>query len=85
MPFDPTKPADNSPILSGQLRSQFTSINGDVQTRATQANLDGAIAGTANNCNAVDFLNISISDPPTQSEAQAILDKLNEFLGATRR
>jgi len=35
--------------------------------------------------NAVGELSLAISDPPTQSEVEAILDKLNELITALHR
>jgi len=37
MPFDPTKPANNSPASSAEMRSQLTSLNADIQQQATAA------------------------------------------------
>ncbi|MEQ1862580.1 MAG: hypothetical protein ABMA13_21885 [Chthoniobacteraceae bacterium] len=51
----------------------------------TQSALDTAIAGTARNPNTVPPLTITISDPPTQAEVQAILDAHNALLAATIR
>lgn len=85
MPFDPTKPANNSPISSAELRSQYISLNDDIQTRATNASLEGSINGTSSNSNSVATLGMSISDPPAQSEVQAISDKLDELINSLRR
>lgn len=49
----------------------------------TQSALDDAIANSSANSNAVDFL--SPSDPPTQGEMQAVIDKVNELITALRR
>ncbi|MBM3860202.1 MAG: hypothetical protein FJ395_11200 [Verrucomicrobia bacterium] len=51
----------------------------------SEQQLNDAIAGTANNPGAVDTLDISVSDPPTQSEVQDILNKLNELINALKR
>lgn len=60
MPFDPTKPANNLPPSSGEMRSQPTSLNVDIQQRATQADLANAIASalqqTSSNSNGVSTL-----------------------------
>ena len=85
MPFDPSQPADNSPLSSAQMRSQLTALKADTQTRALQANVDAAIAGTSANSNGVGTLGLVISDPPTQAEVQAIMDKLDELINALRR
>ncbi|MEQ1859603.1 MAG: hypothetical protein ABMA13_06680 [Chthoniobacteraceae bacterium] len=47
--------------------------------------LNSAIAGTARNPIAVALLVLTVSDPPTQAELQAVVDKLNELIIATTR
>ena len=60
MPFDPTKPATNSPNSSAEMRSQLTSLNADIQQRATINDLNNAIANAlqrpSNNSNGVGTL-----------------------------
>ena len=51
----------------------------------TTFQLNEAIATTARNLNTVTPLSISISDPPTQSEVQALLNKINEIIAAGSR
>jgi hypothetical protein len=51
----------------------------------TFADLNGAIQGTSNSTNGVDFFNGSFSDPPTAAECQALANKVNEMLQAQRR
>ena len=82
MPFDPAKPAPNSPLSSAEMRDQLNALNGD---KASQTQLANAISGTANNMNAVGDLEVVISSPPQQGEVQAIVDKINELLAALRR
>ena len=47
--------------------------------------LSDAVATTANNPISVDLLNLTISDPPTQSEVESVKSKLNELIAALRR
>jgi hypothetical protein len=47
--------------------------------------LSNAIAGTSSNSNAVATLGMTVSDPPTQGEVQALADKLDELINALRR
>jgi hypothetical protein len=47
--------------------------------------LSTAINTTATNCNAVALLNMTVVDPPTQAEVQAIASKLDELITALRR
>jgi hypothetical protein len=51
----------------------------------TAAQLSSAISGTSNNTDAVGLLNLAVSDPPTQSELQAVANKLDELILALRR
>lgn len=51
----------------------------------TTAALNEAIAGTARNPINLAPLNITISDPPTQSEVQALLDGHNQLLAEIKR
>lgn len=85
MPFDPNKPANNAALNSAEMRGQLTALHSDIQSRATNASLEGSINGTSSNTNGVATLGLSISDPPTQGEVQAIADKLDELINALRR
>ena len=61
MPFNPTLPAANSPLASAEMRAQLTSLNTDIQTRATQGALNSAIAGSSANTNSVGTLVTHVS------------------------
>jgi hypothetical protein len=54
------------------------------QGEVSAQQLSDAIAGTANNP-AVDTLDMTVSDPPSQSEMQSVVDKLNELINALKR
>ncbi|MCX7010147.1 MAG: hypothetical protein NTY53_23405, partial [Kiritimatiellaeota bacterium] len=47
--------------------------------------LSDAIATTSANSNGIMQLGLTVSDPPTQSEVQAIANKLDELIAALRR
>ena len=89
MPFDPTKPADHSPNSSAEMRSQLTSLNADIQQRATINDLNNAvanaIAGTSNNSNGVGTLGQGADGGYNQSQMQDVLNKLDELINALRR
>lgn len=51
----------------------------------TNAQLTSAINGTSSNSNGVNTLVMTVSDPPTVGEVQAIADKLDELILALRR
>ena len=86
MPYDPTKPANGSPIVSAELRNQFNSLNDDIQQRALSIDVQDSInaqsAGSVVSLPPPDFI---ISNPPTQAEVQAIADYLNQLYVALSR
>jgi len=51
----------------------------------TTADLNTAIGGTSANTNAISQLGLTVSDPPTQMELQAVANKLDELIAALRR
>jgi len=65
--FDPNLPADNSLISSGELRGQFQALSVEI----------GGIRGKLISLTP---LGLSVSDPPTQAEVQALADKLDEVI-----
>ncbi len=69
MPFDPTKPEEDSPLDAGEMRNQLNGLNDNIATKAS-------------NCDGVDQLNIAFHDPVSRSEAEAIQAKLNEVIAA---
>ena len=89
MPFDPTKPANNSPASSAEMRSQLTSLNTDIQQRATINDLNNAIANalaqTSNNSNGVSTMGQSADGSYQQWQMQMLFDKVDELINALRR
>ncbi len=71
MPFDCAIPRNNSPIVSAELREQLQSIQNNID--AVRATLQDA-----------EPLGLTVSDPPTQAQVQAIADKLEEVIAALR-
>lgn len=51
----------------------------------TNAALAAAIAGTSAISNGVAMLSLVVSDPPTQADVLAIVNKLNELILTLRR
>ena len=99
MPFDPTLPANNSPISSAELRSQLTSLktlldlhtaqiaalSTAVTARATSADLTNAINGTALNPSGVAPLSVGWDAPISEDNVQSIVNALNDLLSALQR
>lgn len=84
----PADPAAVSVSLTGTtLHFSFSIPRGLDGTpgEVTNATLSVEIAGTARNPSSVAPLNLTVSDPPTQAEMQAIANKLDEFLAAAVR
>ena len=58
---------------------------GEVSSATLASEIATAVAGTSNNSNGVASLNLMVSDPPTQAEAQSLANKLDELIAALRR
>ena len=86
MPYDPSKPANNAPIVSAELRNQFAGLNADIQDRATFTDLnDGILAQAAGAVTSLSPPSFTVSNPPTQAEVQAIADFVNDLYVALSR
>ena len=94
MPFDPTKPTEGAPLDAAVIRAQLIALNDAIaagvpgpqgpQGEVSNATLAAQIAGTAQNPNVGTF-NITLSDPPTRAEVQAILDFMNALVNSLTR
>ncbi len=69
MPFNPALPQNNSLIQAAELRGQFQGL---------QDNIDFV----REHLNVIQPLGLTVSNPPTQAEVQAIADKLDELLNS---
>ena len=58
---------------------------GEVSNAALASALSTALLDTPHNCTGVNPLSLVASDPPTQAEFQALIDKVNELVTALRR
>lgn len=85
MPFDPTKPATNSPNSSAEMRAQLTSLHAEIQQRTTFADLSNAFAATSANSNSVSTLGQTADGSYQQWQMQMLFDKLDELINALRR
>ena len=91
MSFDPTLPADHSPDSSAEMRGQLNALKAlidDLQNQCTDLNNqmqqrpdNGAMEADSSGATLpVAHLNLTVSNPPTQTEMQTIADKLDEML-----
>jgi hypothetical protein len=86
MPYDPTKPANGAPIVSAELRDQFAGLKEEIDSKVPNADLDGIVVGlTSGPVTAVGLLQLTVSNPPTQAEVQAVADKIDELLSYLKR
>ncbi|MBL9113448.1 MAG: hypothetical protein JNJ83_00460 [Verrucomicrobiaceae bacterium] len=85
MPFDPSQPADHSPLESVVMRDQLNALNDDIQTRATNAALASAIENTSANTNAVTTLDMNPEVDYDPNQLLLIIQKLNELILTARR
>ena len=74
MAFDPILPANNSLVSSAELRNQFIGLNEQIVLMQDQ------VDDTPHNTNGIAQLSLTISNPPTKAEVEAIRDKINEML-----
>ena len=98
MPFDPTKPTEGAPLDAAVIRAQLVALNDAIAAgvpgpqgpqgptgEISQQDLVNERMNHAQNPTGVADLSLIVSDPPTQTEMQAIVSKLNELMGALRR
>jgi hypothetical protein len=58
---------------------------GEVTNQQLSEALSGVVAGSSASTNGVELLDITVSDPPTQEQLQAVINKVNEMLTTQRR
>lgn len=89
MPFDPNLPQANTEIDAVQMRDQLNGLNDLISAKPSSAEVsnavNGAIAGTSNNSNAVGQMSLSADPSYNQAQMQQISDKLDELILALRR
>ena len=85
MPFDPTKPANNSRLSSAEMRDQLNALKAlndaqQVQIAAMQARWNTLAAQLAD----ITPLEIMVSDPPTVNDVQSVVYQANAMLAAIK-
>ena len=93
MPFDPTKPQENTPLDAAEMRAQFNALKAlidDLQTqladRPTQAEvMQMILEQSAGAVTHVEPLNLNVSDPPTQSEVETVSGTLDALITELKR
>ena len=86
MAYDPTKPANNAPVVSQELRDQFNALKALIDAKPSTDDMNAAIgANSASNVDRVEPMSSGVSDPPTQEEVQQIYNTLNYLINALKR
>ncbi len=100
MAFNPNLPADHSPVVAAELRSQLnalkalidaqgtqiTTLTQQLASRPTMDEVNAAIvANSAANPADITYTQMTPSDPPTQSDLQTVIDLLNSLITAVKR
>ena len=86
MSYNPNLPADGSLADAAELRNQFAGLMDEIQQRALSVDVgDSIIAQSAGPVMDVDLLSMSVSNPPTQAQVQALANKLDELITALKR
>ena len=88
MPFNPSLPANNSPVSSSELRDQFSGLKDYVDDVANDLNMninDAVVNQTAGNVSTIAELSLTVSNPPTQAQMQQVVDKLNQLIHKLKR
>ncbi len=86
MPYDPNFPPDHQALNAAPFRNQFQGLNDLILERVSYADLyDGINANAAGPVTSLGLPNFTVSNPPTQSEVQAIADFVTAFYVAASR
>jgi hypothetical protein len=88
MAYDPNLPAHGAPIVSQELRDQFNGLNDNITNVAGQVGnlptvdemLDTITAQSARNVDSLGTLTLTISNPPTQAQLQAVVNAHNSLV-----
>jgi hypothetical protein len=86
MPYDPTLPVNNSPIVAAELRNQFAGLMNEIQQRAIYQDVYDAITAQASGpLTGLAPPVFTVSNPPTQAEVQALADFVTAMYVAASR
>ncbi len=86
MAYDPTLPANGSPLSAAEMRAQLAGLNDLITDSPSFPDVDLAIhAGAAGPVLTVNNLSLTVANPPTQAQMQAVVDKLNELITKLKR
>ena len=74
------------PLDAAEVRDQLNALKALIDAKPSMDDVNAAInENSAANSDSVFYLQLAPSDPPTQSDVQAIIDRLNELITALNR
>ena len=93
MPYDPSKPANNSPLSSAEMREQLQglkqlidALQSELSQHPTTTEVEQMILQqSAAAVTHVEQLHLIISNPPTQAEVQTVSNQLDALITELRR
>ena len=93
MPYDPTKPQENTPLDAAEMREQFAGLKAlidelqsQLANRPTAAEVEQMILQqSAGAVTHVEPSHLDISNPPTQAEVQTMSNTLDALITELRR
>ena len=86
MPFDPTKPANNSPLSSAEVRAQLTGLKSLIDACPTTAAMQNYVLSNSSGAmDSVSALALVPNNPPTVADMQTVISKINELISALNR
>ena len=82
MPFDPNKPAEDSPLDAAEVRNQFNALKDLIDAQAAQiADLQTQLATRATNPG-MPHMSIAFSNPPTAAQLNDAQSFINDLVDA---
>jgi hypothetical protein len=86
MAFNPALPQTNSPLSSAEMRDQLNGLNDAISQCALTIDVNDLVfTQTAGPPGTVQPLNMTVSNPPTQAQVQAIANRFDQLLAALNR
>jgi hypothetical protein len=85
MAFNASLPVDHAEIVAGELRDQFNGLKTLIDNCPTNDQMNTAIVDNSAAPTFGGTLTLTISNPPTQAQVQAILNKLNGLISELSR
>jgi hypothetical protein len=84
MPFDPSFPPTNAPLISAQFRDQFNGLQNNIQAKAGEDDCVARFNARAPKPTAVDGLGMVANPSYDPAQLQQLADKVDELLAVLK-